>query len=49
MTMGSTERYGAVTPKRTNSNRRRYTEEEIERLMLLVEAARQRDEYGEYR
>ncbi|MCS7089447.1 MAG: MerR family transcriptional regulator [Verrucomicrobiota bacterium] len=32
------KRYGAVQPRRTSSNRRQYTERELERLLLLARA-----------
>ncbi|HRE83643.1 MAG TPA: MerR family transcriptional regulator, partial [Opitutaceae bacterium] len=34
------KRYGAVQPARTGTQRRRYTEEDVERLTLLAALAR---------
>ena len=34
------KRYGAITPSRTETNRRRYSDEDVQRLMLLCRAKR---------
>src|SRR5208337_4479355 len=40
------KRYGAVTPARTGTNRRLYSEEQIERLSLLRDLTRAGDSIG---
>ncbi|MBD3217371.1 MAG: MerR family transcriptional regulator [candidate division Zixibacteria bacterium] len=40
-------RYGAVTPERTESNRRMYTDEEIDRLVLLRKATEAGESIGQ--
>lgn len=41
------KRYGAVTPHRTQSNRRIYTDAELERLMMLVKLTRSGYQIGQ--